>query len=364
MKAVILCADKKEELFPFTETRPTGLLPVAGIEATGRLIRSLEVAGVDEIFIVANHLEEEYRSEYSDEEDINVVRQDEVDGTGNAVLECDFLDDDFFVLNGDVVVSEEDLVSLRKTHLNRQPEVSVLATGSDRPEKFGVLSITDDEIDAIEESPEQAENALINTGAYIFKPTIFDRIREVEGEKITDAFEPVIEDGKAIYELSDGYWMEIDSLRNFWRADRLKREEKVSGRVHQGADVSDGAELIGEVRVQEGAVVESGARIEGPTVIGENSVIGAGSVVRSSSIGDESQIRSATVEKSVLFEGNIVDPHVHVERSVLGEMVEVKAGSVVEESFIGPESLVNINNSVRGTKFVPGARTDLGEISK
>ena len=64
------------------------------------------------------------------------------------------------------------------------------------------------------------------------------------------------------------------------------------------------------------------------------------------------------------MEENIIDPYVAVERSILGEESDTKSGTVIRESFIGGRSYIDMNNSIRGIKFVPDARTDLSEISK
>jgi len=39
MKAVIPCAVKEESLFPLTESKPTGLLPVAGKPIVKQLVK-------------------------------------------------------------------------------------------------------------------------------------------------------------------------------------------------------------------------------------------------------------------------------------------------------------------------------------
>ena len=59
-----------------------------------------------------------------------------------------------------------------------------------------------------------------------------------------------------------------------------------------------------------------------------------------------------------------MDSFVAVENTVLAEEVDIKPGTVIRECLIGARSFIDMNNSIRGTKFVPDARTDLGEISK
>lgn len=365
MKAVILCAKKKENLFPFTETLPTGMMPVAGKPNVRHLAENLENAGVDELFLVTNHLEEKFEEEFEDKANVSTVHQEEVKGTADAVKAVGDIEDDFFVVNGDVIVSENDLKSLKKKQLNERPEATVLGDSEDRPEKFGVLSILNDEVQSIVEKPEKAENSLVNTGVYVFRPSIFEHIESAETSSLAEVVGNVAEEEKVKIEIIDDYWMEIDSLRRLWKADRFKREKTVdSGKVSEDAEVSEKAEIRGKVRIEEDAVIRENTTIEGPTVIGENTVVGPNATVHHSTIGENSQVRGATVENSFIFDGAVIDPHVHVEQSVLGEGVDTKSGTTVYESFIGAESFIEMNNSVKGAKFYPDARTDLGEISK
>lgn len=365
MKAVVLCAKKKENLFPFTETRPTGLIPVAGKPAVRKLVEDLKQVGVDEVCLVTNHLEEKYVEEFEQDGDVETVRQDEVTGTADALKQVDFLEDDFLVVNGDVIVSRSDLRSLKKKHLNERPKATVLGDNQDRPEKFGVLSITNDDVNSIEEKPEDAQNSLINTGVYAFRPSIFSSIEEHGSSSIAEIVGGVAEDGKVKMEVIDDYWMEIDSLKHVWKADRFRREKEFDGKsIAESAEVSEDAEIKGNVIIEEEAVVRENSTIEGPAFIGARTVIGPGTLVHHSTVGNDSQLRNATVEDSLLFENQVVDPYVHIEQSVLGEGTDLKPGTAVTESFIGAESFIEMNNSIKGATFYPDARTDLGEISK
>lgn len=364
MKAIILCAKKKENLFPFTETTPTGLLPVGGTPNVRRLIDDLEAAGVDEFYLITNHLERKYKEEFENDKEVSIVHQEEVTGTADALENCGDIEEDFYVVNGDVMVSRNDLKCLKKKHLNERPEATVLGDSEEKPEKFGVLSILNDEVKSIVEKPEAAENSLVNTGVYVFRPSIFGYIESSNSSSLAEVVGDIAENQKVKMSVIEDYWMEIDSLRRLWKADRFIREKTVENEVADSAEVHDSAEIRGRVEVRENAVIRENSTVEGPTVIGEKAVIGPNTAVHKATIGEGSQLRSATVENSFIFDEAIVDPHVHVEQSVLGEGADVKSGTSIYESFIGAESFIEMNNSIKGTKFVPDARTDLGEISK
>ena len=364
MKAVIPCAKKKEGMFPFSETRPTALLSVRGEPVVKHIIRSLEEIGVDEIYLVTNHLEEQFEERFEEYTNINIIHQEKLGGTADAVKACDFIKEDFFVVNGDVMISGNDLQNLKDKHDESNGKASILAAHEDKPEKFGVLSIRHDQVNSISEKPEEADNSLVNSGIYVLGPEIFDTIAGLESSSLTDAVSELAESGEAYFEMIEDYWIDIGGPRKLQKADRLKRDEITSTEIDPDAEISQSAEIAGDAVVEAGAEVKEGSVIEGKCFIGEDTVIGPNTVIRDSSIGDGCQVRNAEIDGSIVFEENIVDPFVMIEGCIIGEEGDFKSGSVIRESFIGARSFVDMNNSIRGVKFVPDARTDLSEISK
>ncbi len=364
MKAVIPVAAKKESLFPFSESRPVGLMPVVGKPLVSHLISALQEVGVDDIYLVTNYMEEQFEEVFDEYTNVNLITQEELNGTAAAVNCCDFIDEEFFVVNGDVMVSQRDLESLLEKHNNSGDGVTLLATDQRKPEKFGVLSITNDRVKSIEEKPEEAENPLVNTGIYVFDPEIFDYIQRLENDylSLTDAVAGMIGDSEGRFELIQDYWFDINSPRKLWEADKIKRDHDTRG-VHGEADISENAEVGDNVVIEKGAEVRPGSVIEG-SYIGENAVIGPNTVVKGSTVSRNSDLEECSVSNSLLFERTALKAFTSIEQCILGEEVEVEPGTVIRESFIGPRSFIEMNNSIRNVEFVPDARTDLGEISK
>ena len=341
-------------------------MPVMGKPVIEHSIDALKQKGIEEFYLVTNHLEDKIEQHFSNEDSVELVHQEEIDGTASALETCSFIDDDIVVINGDVIISENDIHNLLKKFRNAG-ETSILAIDEDSPEKFGVLSIQNDEVSYIEEKPEKPENPLINTGVYAFKNSIFKHLDRLDQEEtsLTDAVRFEIEENGARFELVQEYWVDIGSGEKLWKADQIKRENEIkSQELSENADISDEASIEGEAIIQEGVEVKPGTVIEGKTFIGKNSTIGPNTTVRDSTITRGSQLDQCSVEESLVFEDNILDAYTAVENSVLGEEVDVKPGTVIRESLIGARSFIEINNSIRGTKFVPDARTDLSEISK
>lgn len=367
MKAVIPCAMKEESLFPFTESKPTGMLPVMGKPLVKHLISDLQEHGVDDIYIVTNYKEEIFQEEFDEYTNVNLVNQEELNGTGGAVETCDFIDDDFVVVNGDVITSGRDIGELLEKHEEESSEATLLASEDDQPEKFGVLSIQNDRVEKLEEKPEDPDNTLVNTGIYVFTPEIFDILADMDDDEkwLSEAVKEMVENQDVRFEIVKDYWMDIGDLKKLWRADRVKREHEIQETdIHEEAEVHESVEIEGNAVIKQGASVRPNTTIEGEVFIGSNCVIGPNTTLRDSTITAGSQVRAADIEDSLLFERSIVDPSTYIEQSVIGEESDIKSNTVIRESFIGPRSFVEMNNSIRAVKFVPDARTDLGEISK
>jgi NDP-sugar pyrophosphorylase family protein len=366
MKAVIPAAKKKEDMFPFSETMPTALMPVAGETLIKHNIEALRENGIEEIYIVTNYKEDLFEKEFEERNDVNLIHQQELNGTASAVKTCDFIEDDFIVVNGDVIVSENDISRLIEK-FEQEESLNILATYENRPEKFGVLSIENDEVKKIVEKPEEPENPLINTGIYIFTPEIFQRIEDLNENKksITNAVQKTVEEDSGFFVISEDYWLDIGSGEKLWEADRIKRQEMADEKdIHESSDVSDEAVVEGNIEVKENAVIEAGAILKGDNIIGENTRIGSGTILKDSTIMHDVQLNQCSVRSSLVFRENILDSFVAVENSVIGEEGDFKPGSVIRESLIGARSFVEANNTILGAKFVPDARTDVGEISK
>ena len=367
MKAVIPCAVKEDSLFPFTESKPTAMLPVMGKPLVKHLISNLQKHGVDDIYLVTNYKEEVFQEEFDGYTNINTVTQEELNGSGGAVEACDFIEEDFVVVNGDVITSQEDIGNLLEKHEKEDSEATLLATDDDQPEKFGVLGIQNDRVNKLEEKPDEPDNTLVNTGIYVFTPKIFDILKEMEEDDkwLSEAVKQLVEKNDVRFEMVKDYWADIGGLKKLWKADRMKREYEIGETdIHEDAEVHESVEIEGKAVVEKDAIIKPNTSIEGEVFIGRNCVVGPNATVKDSTITGSSQVYSADVEDSLLFERTIVDPSTYIEQSVIGEESDIKSNTVIRESFIGPRSFVEMNNSIRAVKFVPDARTDLGEISK
>ena len=114
MQCVILAAGEGSRMRPLTTTRPKVMLPLAGKPILEHLIRNVKEAGISDIIIVVGYKEEAIRDYFGDGTAFGVkityVVQRKQLGTADALRSAEpFVTDTFLMLNGDMVVTVDDL---------------------------------------------------------------------------------------------------------------------------------------------------------------------------------------------------------------------------------------------------------------
>src|SRR5690349_4112555 len=110
MQALILAGGMGTRLKPFTNVIPKPLVPIGDLPILEIVLRQLKHRGVDRIVIAVNHLARLIEAFFGDGAHLglNIVYslEDRPLGTAGPIrLASDYLDDDFLVLNGDVLTT-------------------------------------------------------------------------------------------------------------------------------------------------------------------------------------------------------------------------------------------------------------------
>ncbi len=366
MKALLLAAGEGTRLRPLTSNTPKPLLTVAGRPFLTHAIDALKEAGVEEVVIVTGFRGDRIRSHYRNGEgtgvSIRYLEQKERKGTAHAIGRAEgMMDGPFFCLAGDVLVERGDLVAMRERYESEGVSVMAAAKAED-PSRFGVIEAEGGRMLRIAEKPESPRSDLINASIYLFDPGIFPHIRDTglsaRGEyEITDSLSAMsAAEGVAVHQLR-GPWMDVGQA---W--DLLKANETLmasQGRRVEGT-VEDGAAVIGDVVVEEGARIRSGSYIEGPAYISADCDIGPNCHIRPSTcLGPRCRVGNASeVKNSVVMADTNLPHHNYVGDSVIGERCNLGSGTKV----------ANLRFDHRGIKvmgkdgFIDSGRRKLGVI--
>ncbi len=325
MKAVILAAGKALRFHPLSITTPKPLLKVANKELILYALDAL-IGLVDEIIIIVGYKRDMIIARLGDNYrgiPIRYITQENLNGTGGAVLLADGLVDDFLVMPADDIYSEQDI---RNIAMNKN---SILVAHSEHPEFYGCVEISGKYVKRIVEKPKEPKTDLINAGLYHFTREIFDYIKKVDLSirneiEITDAIS-LMENVKHI-KVKD-YW-----LPNSYVWDLLKTNTEILRRMESRIEgsVEEGAVVKGKLILGKGSLIRAGAYLEGDIIIGENTVIGPNCFIRgSTAIGNNCRVGNAVeIKNSILMDGSKVGHLSYVGDSILGRNVNFGAGTI------------------------------------
>ncbi len=335
MKAVVLVAGKGTRMEPLTSNCPKVMLQAANKPILEHILNSAIEAGIDGFVFITGYLEEQIREYFGDGSrwgvNIEYVQQKEQLGTANAIgCAKGHVDGAFLVLNGDMLIGQEDL----KTLLSRTEEAAICVKEVENPSDFGVLEIENNRVVRIIEKPKNPPTNLANAGIYLFRESIFDFIDKTEASvrnefEVTDSIQMLIDSGAAVgYNSLDGRWIDIgypwDLLRaNEYLLKSLKRN--CEGTVEPNATIK------GEVLIGKGTLIRNGSYIEGPVIIGENCDIGPNCFIRpSTAIGNHVRIGNAVeIKNAIIMENTHVGHLSYAGDSIIGRGCNFGAGTKV-----------------------------------
>ena len=236
MQAVVPAAGTGTRLRPLTDSKPKGLVNVAGDPLLTHCFDRLLELAIDEIVVVIGYRGEQIVDQYGDQYEnipIRYVEQAEQKGLAHAVLQAESeINGDFLVLNGDnvlgcslnPVMQSQDSPTVDATLLVEKTTPEVAQT-------TGVVSTTDDEIVTdITEKPDQPSSTLVTTGVYVLPESIFTHCRDIQPSnrdeyELADAITRLRANGGVIQAVErDGWRVNVNTPADRDRAARKMGE--------------------------------------------------------------------------------------------------------------------------------------------
>jgi len=320
---------------PLTSDCPKVMLQVTNKPILEHILNSAIQAGIEGFVFITGYLEQQIREYFGDGSKwgvrIDYVQQKEQLGTANAIgYAKGHVEEAFLVLNGDMLIGQEDLKAL----LSRTEEAVICVKEVENPSDFGVLEVENNKVVRIIEKPKNPPTKLANAGVYLFRESIFDFIDRTQASvrkefEITDSIQMLIDSGAAVgYSPLEGRWIDIGYPWDLLKAnERLLKDLK--GR-YEGT-VEPNATIKGEVVIGKGTAIRNGSYIEGPVIIGENCDIGPNCFIRpSTAIGNNARVGNAVeIKNTIIMEGTHVGHLSYVGDSIIGRRCNFGAGTKV-----------------------------------
>lgn len=215
---VIMAGGLGTRLKDLTKEVPKPMLKVGNDPLLYHIINNFKQYGYNKFLLSLNYKSEIVENYFQDGiaygVKINYVKEKKRLGTAGGIKLCkEFIDDDFFVINGDIFTNlNVDL--MMNYHKENSFDITVGVRKYLYEVPYGVIDVDNNRIKVLKEKP--TVEFLINGGIYCLSPAVIDFIPEDSYFEITDLINSCIEKDMKVgyYEIND-YWMDIGRLEDY-----------------------------------------------------------------------------------------------------------------------------------------------------
>lgn len=316
---------------PLTFTRPKTVLRVAGQPIIRHALNTLQQAGINQIGVIVSDIirEELQHALRNTDADITLINQHEQLGLGHAVMTGrQWVGDDNFCVYLSDNLFEEGAAPLVQQFKATPSSVRIALVEVENPTAFGVAEMEGKRITRLVEKPKNPPSNLAVAGLYCFTPDIFEALEgmpaSARGEyEITDGIQRLIESGKTVIgQPVNGWWKDTGRPSDLLDANRLlleRLESNIQGEISE-------SQITGRVVIPASTrVVRS--KIVGPVILGENVVVEDAYIGPFTSIGNQSTLKNAEIEHSVVdAETEISNLSRRLQDCLIGVRAKVRGG--------------------------------------
>lgn len=228
MQAVILAGGKGSRLKPFTVSLPKPLVPIDDVPILEVVLKQLKRAGFTDIVLAVNHLSNLIMAFFGDGKslglNITYSREEYPLGTAAPLRLVDHLDDNFLVMNGDLLTTI-DYGKLMDFHRSECCDITIATYKKEVNIDLGVLKCDGKFFLDYIEKPTYFFD--VSMGIYIFKKEILEYIPRDGKFDMPELVLSVREAGKKISCFSgEYYWLDIGRVADYETANQLFRDRR------------------------------------------------------------------------------------------------------------------------------------------
>ncbi|MFX1532375.1 MAG: sugar phosphate nucleotidyltransferase [Promethearchaeota archaeon] len=331
-KGIIISGGWGTRLRPLTCTIPKPLIPIVNKPVIERQILLLRAAGVTEIILAVSVMADVLKNHFKDGKDfgVNIQYTDEKVpmGTAGAIkLAEDYLkDDNFFMLNGDVVLNFDFSQMIKKHEICKGIGLIASKVVED-PSRYGVL-IVDNESSKINKFLEKDEYVPpegkyvpmpINAGVYLLEPAIFTYIEPAKKVSIErEVFPKLAEEGNLYNYAITGIWKDIGKPEELLEGNLQMMNEilqdsnnKQKNLIDDSLDIDGKALIYPSVAIGKNVILRKNCEIGPNVIIGDNVYIGDNTKIKETLIYDNAYIsENVNIEKAIISDNCVIKNNV------------------------------------------------------
>jgi len=224
VKAVILAGGKGRRLLPYTAVFPKPLVPIGEEPILAIIIDQLRRAGFEHIILAVGHLAGLIQAYFGDGSQFGVrieySRETAPLGTAGPLSQLSCLDDDFLVMNGDVL-TDLNLAQLMSSHRAAGAIGTIAVFRKTVDVSLGVLTLDGgDHVVGYEEKP--TLHYLASTGIYCFRPDVLSHLEPGVRCDLPDLVRRLVARGHVVHgHRFDGCWLDIGRPEDYATAQSL-----------------------------------------------------------------------------------------------------------------------------------------------
>ncbi len=230
MKVVILAGGYGTRLAEYTSTIPKPMVEIGGEPILTHIMKIYKSFSIDDFIIAAGYKKEVIINYYKNSKEfknLKIIDTGKDTMTGGRLLRLKPMftkNENFFMTYGDGLC-DLDLSKLKKFHINHGKLATVTAVHP--PVKFGELEIVKDKVKKFEEKP-QAKAGWINGGFFVLNYKVFDYIKDDSTLFERQPMEKLVNEEELMAFKYEGFWKNMDNLRDKIILDKMWDENKVA----------------------------------------------------------------------------------------------------------------------------------------
>lgn len=313
MQTVILAGGTGKRVFPLAVNKPKPMFKILGNPLIQHVIETLKEAGLKDFIIVVGHNGEQIREYLADGSKLGVnidyTVQKEALGMANALETAKGLvEDNFFVVNADDIFESSLIKEMTKQFKEGNADIVLSCKPVEETWKFGIIRVEDDKVTNFVEKPPKGQepSKLAVVGVYIMTKKIFDYYKKipVSDHQYEDAIQKFIQDKNVVRAVSyDGFFAGYKYPWDLFTINKYLMDAHIRKQtIEDDVEISERAQVEGNVWIRRGTRILEGACIRGPCYIGANSFVGNNNLVWNySSIGNNCVVGFSTEIKHSLI---------------------------------------------------------------
>lgn len=304
-KAVLLAGGLGTRLRPLTNAVPKPLVPVANRPLISYSLAMLGRGGVEEAILAcgykAGRLREGIAALGGLGLDVTIVEEPEPLGTAGGIRNAlPAADGPFVAMNGDQIM-DVDVRALLESHVARNADLTIVVRRVPDVAAYGLVPCDDGGrvLEFGEKRPRDPTGRnLINTGMYVFDPSVLEAIPEGESySNERQLFPGLIRDGRRVFAfpMSEGaFWADVGTPANYLEANAellngaLPAAEVAT--VASSAAISPDSAVLPPVSLAAHCRIDPGTEVGPDVSVGERAIVERGAAVRSSILWPSSAV--------------------------------------------------------------------------